>query len=75
MKNVRVFCPICQDGDNTIWKGTLIEWGLQLGMKTPPDWANYAYRHEKAHNHQIMVEYPDGMIVPFSISSLKVVKR
>ena len=35
----------------------------------PPNWASYAYRHEKAHDHQIMVEYPSGMIIPFKFLS------
>jgi len=69
MKKVRVFCPVCQDGDNTIWTGTLHEWGKELEKENPPDWANYAHRHEKAHGHQIMVEYPSGLTVPFKLSS------
>ena len=69
MKNVRVFCPVCKCGDNSIWKGSLIEWGRELENEIPPEWVNYAYRHEKAHGHQIMVEYPSGLVVPFKLSS------
>lgn len=57
--SVRVYCPKCRGGDNAIWKGTLIDWGLELGYEKPPEWYNYAIRHEKAHpGHVIMVEYP-----------------
>ncbi|MBA7491405.1 hypothetical protein ES702_01950 [subsurface metagenome] len=69
MKKVRVFCPVCQGGDNSIWIGSLWEWGKELEKENPPDWANYAHRHEKAHGHQIMVEYPSGLTVPFKLSS------
>ena len=65
---VRVFCPVCRDGDNIIWEGTLTEWGLELSHEIPPDWANYAHRHENAHGHRIMVEYPSGRMVPFKLS-------
>jgi len=30
MNKVRVFCPICKGGDNSIWKGSLEEWGEEL---------------------------------------------
>ena len=71
MKNVRVFCPVCKGGHNAIWEGTLLEWGKELEKETPPEWANYGYRHEKAHpGHKIMVEYPSGMIAPFRIGEM-----
>ena len=66
MIKVRVFCPICRDGNNVIWEGSLEEWGVELSKETPPDWANYAYRHEEAHGHQIMVKYPTRT-VPFRL--------
>ena len=65
MDEVRVFCPVCQNGKNIIWKGTILEWKKELMKEIPPDWANYAHRHENAHGHQIIVEYPDGLRVPF----------
>lgn len=68
MIKVRVFCPICRDGNNVIWEGSLEEWGVELSKETPPDWANYAHRHEMAHGHQVMVEYPSGLRVPFKLS-------
>ena len=68
MNKVRVFCPICKNGDNSIWEGSLEEWGEELLKESPPYWANYAHRYENAHGHQIMVEYPSGMIVPFKVS-------
>lgn len=61
--SVRVYCPICKGGKNVIWKGTLIDWGVELSMPDPPEWYNYVIRHEKAHpGHVIMVEYPDQII-------------
>jgi len=69
MKTVRVFCPICKGGDNSIWTGSLHEWGNELSKEIPPEWVNYAHRHEKAHDHQVMVEYPSGLTVPFKLSS------
>ena len=65
MTKVRVFCPTCKGGKNTIWTGTLQEWKKELLKKKPPDWANYASRHHKHHGHEIMVEYPSGEILPF----------
>jgi hypothetical protein len=62
---VRVFCPICKDGKNAIWHGSLIDWGIELSKSKVPDWAQYASRHEKAHNHRVMVQYPSGQIVPW----------
>ena len=64
--SVRVYCPICKGGDNLIWQGSLEEWGKELEKEEPPEWAHYAHRHEKAHNHQIMVEYPT-QTVPFRL--------
>lgn len=65
--SVRVYCPICKEGDNVIWQGSLVEWGQELCKEEPPEWANYAHRHEEAHNHQIMVCYPSGSVVPFKL--------
>lgn len=66
--SVRVFCPKCKGGDNAIWEGSLIAWGLELGYGKPPKWYNYAMRHEKAHpGHIIMVEYP-SKTVPLNLS-------
>jgi len=56
--SVRVYCPICKGGNNAIWQGSLAEWSIQLSKHEAPAWYHYAMRHEKAHNHQIMVEYP-----------------
>ncbi len=64
--SVRVYCPICKGGDNVIWKGSLAEWSTQLTNTEPPEWYNYVLRHKKAHNHQIMVEYPTR-VVPLRI--------
>jgi len=66
--SVRVYCPICQEGDNVIWEGSLFEWDQELSKENPPEWANYAYRHEEAHNHQVMVRYPSGLVVPLKLS-------
>ncbi len=67
---VRVFCPVCKGGHNAIWFGSLIDWTLQVGheAKSPEDvpvWAQYAFRHERAHGHRIMVKYPDERIIPW----------
>ena len=62
---VRVFCPVCKDGCNAIWFGSLIDWGRELGHEAVPEWAQYAKRHEKAHGHEIMVKYPGGRLIPF----------
>jgi len=70
MNYVIVYCPICRGGNNIIWKGTLNEWSKELNKETPPEWANYAIRHEKAHNHQIMVSYPSGKVIPFDIGGV-----
>ena len=65
---VRVFCPICKGGDNAIWEGNLIDWGIQLSTSDPPDWYLYAMNHERAHpGHEIMVEYP-SKTVPLKLS-------
>ena len=66
--SVRVYCPICKGGDNVIWQGSLFEWGQELEKEYPPEWANYTYRHEVAHDHQIMVRYPSGKVVPWNLS-------
>ena len=66
--SVRVYCPICKGGKNVIWQGSIEEWGKELSKEIPPEWANYAYRHERAHNHQVMVEYPT-QTVPFALAS------
>lgn len=72
MNNVRVFCPICKGGDNIIWEGTFEEWNKELSKKDVlpdwvlPDWTKYA----QSHNHQIMVEYPSGLILPFKLYEL-----
>lgn len=67
-KDVRVYCPECRGGKNTIWKGSLIDWGLQLSNPDPPEWYLYALRHEEAHpSHKIMVEYP-SRTVPLQLS-------
>ena len=61
--DVRVFCPVCKGGNNVIWKGSLIDWGVELSLGDPPEWYKYVIRHEKAHpGHVIMVEYPDYVI-------------
>jgi len=60
---VRVFCPVCKGGDNAIWEGSLIDWGLELQRVENPEWFSYAIRHEVAHpGHVIMVEYPDKTV-------------
>lgn len=57
--NVRVYCPKCKGGKNAIWQGSLTKWGIELSNPDPPEWYNYAVRHEEAHpGHIIMVEYP-----------------
>ena len=67
--SVRVYCPKCKGGNNAIWQGSLITWGVELSLGEPPEWYNYAERHEKAHpGHTIMVEYP-YKIVPLFLSS------
>jgi len=68
--SVRVYCPVCKGGDNHIWKGSLHEWGQELEKVDPPEWVNYAHRHEAAHGHQIMVEYP-SKTVPFKIGRVE----
>lgn len=65
--SVRVYCPICKKGNNVIWQGSLLEWRQELEKEDPPAWAHYAHRHEKAHSHQVMVRYPDGLTVPFKL--------
>jgi len=66
--SVRVYCPKCRGGDNSIWKGSLIDWGVELSFSDPPEWYNYAMRHEEAHpGHIIMVEYPTST-VPLRLS-------
>lgn len=60
---VRVFCPVCNDGKNVIWQGSGIDWGMELTKEKPPRWAQYADTHEKIHGHRIMVEYPGGQII------------
>jgi hypothetical protein len=73
---VRVFCPKCREGNNVIWKGKLTEWALLMGLPedTPvPEWAEYAWRHQHAHGHTIMVEYPNRCVPMFG--SLKVKSR
>jgi len=69
MDEVKVFCPICKKGKNTIWKGTIEEWKKELMKEIPPEWANYAHRHENAHGHKIIIEYPDGSKIPFKLES------
>ncbi len=64
--SVRVYCPICKGGDNVIWKGSLAKWTIELAKPESSEWYNYSLRHEKAHNHQIMVEYPTR-VVPLRI--------
>jgi len=50
------------------WKGSLIDWGVELSFSDPPEWYNYAMRHEEAHpGHIIMVEYPTST-VPLRLS-------
>lgn len=63
---VKVFCPICKDGNNIIWKGSLLEWRNELVNPIPPKWFIYAMNHKRAHDHKIMVEYPDR-IVPLDL--------
>ena len=66
--SVRVYCPKCKGGDNAIWQGSLIDWSIQLSNPNPPEWYNYATRHEEAHpGHVIMVEYPNET-VPLKLS-------
>ena len=69
--DVRVFCPQCRGGDNAIWKGNLIDWGIQMGREAKkssdiPEWAQYANRHERAHGHIVMVEYPTRTVPLFN---------
>jgi hypothetical protein len=67
--DVRVFCPQCKGGDNIIWKGGLIDWGLEMSgpaNKPVPEWAQYAKRHEVTHGHTVMVEYPDRIVRLFN---------
>lgn len=62
---VRVFCPECKNGVNAIWFGTLIDWGIELSRNPdnkPPDWYLYCINHERAHNHKIMVKYPNRTV-------------
>ena len=69
--SVRVYCPKGKGGKNAIWQGSLITWGVELSISDPPEWYNYARRHEKAHpGHTIMVEYP-SKIVPLFLSEFK----
>jgi len=68
--SVRVYCPICKGGKNVVWKGSLAEWSNQLVKSEPPEWYNYAMRHEEAHDHQIMVEYPT-QTVPLRLWKVK----
>ena len=68
--DVRVFCPQCRGGDNAIWKGGLIDWGLEMRKEAKhsvdvPAWAQYAKRHEVTHGHTVMVEYPDRIVPLF----------
>ena len=68
--DVKVFCAQCQDGNNTIWKGGLIDWGIEMSKNAKktsdiPEWAQYAWRHEQAHGHTIMVEYPERTVPLF----------
>ena len=64
--SVRVYCPKCKGGNNSVWSGTLFEWGNQLSKSKPPEWYNYALRHEKAHpGHKIQVEYPSKTVSLF----------
>lgn len=69
--DVRVFCPKCKAGNNSIWKGGLINWGLEMSKETPPAWAQYAKNHESAHGHTIMVEYPDKTVPLFDSLGLR----
>lgn len=74
--DVRVFCPVCQNGNNMIWKGGLIDWGIMMSKNVKksseiPKWAQYAWRHQQAHGHIIMVEYPSRTVPMFDIFLLK----
>ncbi len=65
---VRVYCPECKGGVNSIWDGTLIEWAVQTSIVEPPPWANYAWRHQSHHKHVIMVKYPNRTVPLISLS-------
>lgn len=52
---VRVFCQDCGD---ELWKGTLIDWVVELSKNKPPKWFLKAYKHGKTLSHRIMVQYP-----------------
>ena len=57
---LRVYCPVCKGGDNTIWEGTLSEWLDQIAKELPPDWFQYSMNYQEAHpGHTIMVKYPN----------------
>ena len=62
MREVRVYCPECKGGDNAIWEGSLIDWGIQLSKNKPPAWFLYAQNHERAHGHTVLVEYPSRTV-------------
>lgn len=69
--DVRVFCPQCKNGNNWIWKGGLIDWGIEMSKEAKkssdiPQWAQYAWRHQQAHGHIIMVEYPNRTVPLFN---------
>lgn len=55
---VRVYCPECKGGKNSIWEGTLLEWNRETRKSTPPDWFKYAMNHQTHHGHTIKVAYP-----------------
>jgi len=69
VSDVRVYCPICKGGNNTIWEGNLIDWGLELSKPNPPKWFLYAMNHQRVHGHKIMVKYP-SMTVPLDLEIL-----
>lgn len=56
--SVRVYCPICKGGDNAIWEGSLIDWGIELSKAKPPVWFLYARSHERVHGHRVMDKCP-----------------
>lgn len=73
---IRVFCSECQGGNNTIWKGSLIDWGIIMSQDAKkdadiPQWAQYAWRHQQAHGHTIMVQYPSQCVPMFDPLRLK----
>ena len=67
---VRVFCPKCKGGNNAIWEGSLLAWGLELAKNKAPAWFLYAQNHERVHGHTVMVQYP-SRTVPLDLRKMR----